>query len=400
MLQMDLLRKAMVGGALGALMVLSACTFVVQPETGQSQSGVGTATAAPTEEMSGEATLAPTEEVSGTATPSPTEEMSGAATPAPTEEAGASGAVTVTDTVAEFVLPDGTSCLYSGTGAAVAFDDKRVNYTCEPIIATESTSETQAILDDPMIIGPTEYAVDFAIVAQTEGGFELRSSQVISFTAWEIVLEDGRVCLHAGFGATMGFDGKRLNYTCDKGDSTADEVGLMGELVNQGEGVWLAQIDEIESDSKGFTQLSSNQVPVARVSGLEVTPGGESEAMPSTGDMSGELVGTTWQWLQTTYSDGHTLAAADPSHYTLLFDDAGHVGVQLDCNSGSGDYTVDQSSLIFGAIASTLMGCPDGSQAMDFAKDLGNVYSYMIKDGHLYLSLKLDSGVMEFAPAK
>jgi hypothetical protein len=169
MLWRNLFRKGSVIVALGALMLLAACTLTIQPEANRG------------------------------------------------EEA----------TVAEFVLPDGTTCLFSGTGATVAFDGKRANYTCGPLDATESSTQTLAILDDPMIVGPTEYFVDLATVAQTEGGFELHASEVISFTAWEVVLEDGRVCLHAGFGATMGFDDKRLNYTCDKGDSTADEVGLI-----------------------------------------------------------------------------------------------------------------------------------------------------------------------------
>ncbi|MCC6454531.1 MAG: META domain-containing protein [Caldilineaceae bacterium] len=348
-------RAVMAMVALGALMLLSACNFTIQPEAERSE-----------------------------------------ATPAPQAESGSSEA----RAIAEFVLPDGTSCLFAGTGVTVAFDDKRVNYTCEPINATEGTTTTYGILDDPVVAGPTEYAVDLATIGQTEGGFELHASEVISFTAWEVVLADGRVCLHAGFGATMGFEGQRLNYTCDKGESSADEVGLMGELVNQGDGVWMAQIDEIDSDTSGFTQLSSTQVAVARVSGMEVTPGAASEAAPETTDMSSELIGTTWQWVQTVYGDDSVVAAADPGRYTLLFDETGQVAVRLDCNGGGGQYTVEGSSLLFGALVSTLMACPEDSQATVFAKDLAEVYSYVIEGGHLYLSLKLDTGTMEFVPAE
>jgi heat shock protein HslJ len=348
-------RAVMAMMALSALMLLSACTFTIQPEADVDE-----------------------------------------ATPAPQAESGSSEA----SAIAEFVLPDGTSCLFAGTGVTVAFDDKRVNYTCEPVDATEGTTTTYGILGDPVVAGPTEYAVDLATIGQTEGGFELHASEVISFTAWEVVLADGRVCLHAGFGATMGFEGQRLNYTCDKGGSSADEVGLMGELVNQGEGVWLAQIDEIDSDTGGFTQLSSTQVAVAKVSGVEVTPGAASEAAPETTDMSSELIGTTWQWVQTVYGDDSVVAATDPSRYTLLFDETGQVAVRLDCNGGGGQYTVEGPSLLFGALVSTLVACPEDSQATVFAKDLAEVYSYMIEDGRLHLSLKLDSGIMEFVPAE
>jgi heat shock protein HslJ len=70
----------------------------------------------------------------------------------------------------------------------------------------------------------------------------------------------------------------------------------------------------------------------------------------------------------------------------------------MDCNGGGGPYEVDGPSLLFGALVSTLMACPEDSQATVFAKDLAEVYSYVIEDGHLFLSLKLDSGIMEFAP--
>ncbi len=355
-------RKGLVASAFGMLALLSACTFTVQPDNGPnngSNSNINEATPAPQE-----------------------------------EETGSGEAMTI----AEFVLPDNTLCLFSGTGTTVAFDGKRVNYTCEPVGATESTTQTLAILDDPVVVGPTEYFVDLATVAQTDGGFELHSSKVISFTAWEVVLADGRVCLHAGFGATMGFDGQRLNYTCDKGGSTADEVGLMGELVNQGEGVWLAQIDEIGSDTSGFTQLSSSQVAVSRISGAEVTLDGESGT--STTMDSNDLVGQTWQWVQTVYGDNSIIVASDPSRYNLYFDPSGQVAVTLDCNGGGGSYSVDGSSLLFGTIVSTRMACPEDSQATDFSKDLAEVYSYAVEDGHLYLSMKLDAGVMEFAPVE
>jgi len=116
--------------------------------------------------------------------------------------------------------------------------------------------------------------------------------------------------------------------------------------------------------------------------------------------MRDELIGTTWQWVQTVYGDDSVVAATDPSRYTLLFDETGQVAVRLDCNGGGGQYTVEGPSLLFGALVSTLVACPEDSQATVFAKDLAEVYSYMIEDGRLHLSLKLDSGIMEFVPAE
>jgi heat shock protein HslJ len=373
----------MVVSLLVGILLLGACTFTVQPEN--ATGGASSATPAPAaEEPANEE--ANNEEANN-------EEANN-------EEANNEEANNEATAVAEFVLPNGTSCLYSGIGATVSFDGKVATYSCTPIDATENATQTLAILDEPIVVGPTEFFVDFATIANTGAGFELHESEVIEFTAWEVVLEDGRVCLHAGFGATMGFDDKRLNYTCDKGESTADEVGLMGELVNQGEGVWVAQIDEIGQEQSGFVQLSSTQVPVARVSGVEVTPGEENADVDELVDMRDELIGIDWQWVQTEYGDGSVEVAVDPSRYTLLFDDTGFVAVTFDCNGGGGPYTVEGSSLAFGPLVSTKMACPAGSQDAIFAKDLGEVYSYAIEDGHLFLSMKLDTGIIEFAPAE
>jgi heat shock protein HslJ len=61
---------------------------------------------------------------------------------------------------------------------------------------------------------------------------------------------------------------------------------------------------------------------------------------------------------------------------------------------------VDGPTITFGPMASTMMACPDDSQAQQFAIDLSNVNSHVFQDGHLFLALKFDSGIMEFAPTE
>jgi heat shock protein HslJ len=358
-----MLHKKVLGIVLASWMALSGCTFVITPETS----------------------------TNGDSTPVPQEEGSRPA-----------------NVQAEFVLPDGTSCLFAGTGATIAFDDKRVNYTCEPVSAKEGSTEegtTLGLLGDPIVIGPREYAVELATIGRNSAGdaFELRASQVMSYTVWEVTLEDGRVCTHAGFGTMISFgDGPERNYACDKGDSTADEVGLMGELMPQGEGVWLAQVDEIDSTESGYEQLSSTQVAVAKVSGVSVTPRADEgrESVGEDAPVDSELVGTTWQWIETAYSDDSVLTVTDPSRYTLTLNADGTLSAQVDCNGGSGTYTLDGASLTFGPLVTTRMGCPAGSQAGVFTKDLAAVASYVIEDGNLHLALAMDSGIMEFAPVQ
>jgi heat shock protein HslJ len=131
----------------------------------------------------------------------------------------------------------------------------------------------------------------------------------------------------------------------------------------------------------------------------EATEEATEEPSEEASDGSAELIGPTWQWIQTEYGDGSLLVAADPTRYTLTFHDDGTVSAQLDCNSGSGTYAVDGASITFGPMASTLMACMGESQVDQFATDLSNVNSHVFQDGHLFLAIKLDSGIMEFAPA-
>lgn len=302
---------------------------------------------------------------------------------------------TVERTPALFVLPDGNQCGLAGTGVTLAFDGKRLNYLCDQ--APEDI--LVGILGDPVVTGATEWEVEVAYIGRDSDGFVLEWSALVTFMAWDISLVDGVRCLHAGFGATLAFEGERVNYTCDtiaagaRGPEHGGDWVLLGRLVNDGEGVWLAERAEIGPGSDGFEVLDQSQVVVSMVSGLDLT-----EAMG--GDSMNPLAGTTWQWLHTEYGDGSVLEAADPSRYTLTFIADGSLTAQVDCNRGRGTYTVVDSSLEIGPLATTRMMCPEGSQDHDFLKDLDIAVTYIIEDDYLYVALMYDTGIMVFASAE
>ncbi|MFH7244627.1 MAG: hypothetical protein ACHWZW_17460 [Spirulina sp.] len=80
-------------------------------------------------------------------------------------------------------------------------------------------------------------------------------SEDIRFLIAEIVLADGTLCRHAGEGATLAFDGKRLNYTCGR------SAGLMGDITMQAGGMF-----EVEKATLHGTELvSSEVVPIRRL---------------------------------------------------------------------------------------------------------------------------------------
>ena len=112
-----------------------------------------------------------------------------------------------------------------------------------------------------------------------------------------------------------------------------------------------------------------------------------------------ELVGTSWQLVRFQGGDDTVLTPHDRTGYTLAFAADG-VSVRFDCNRGHGAWTSAGANQIeFGTLALTKVMCPPGSLHDHFVRQWPYVRSYLIKDGHLYLSLMADGGTYEFEPA-
>lgn len=112
-----------------------------------------------------------------------------------------------------------------------------------------------------------------------------------------------------------------------------------------------------------------------------------------------ELVGTSWQLVRFQGGDDTVLRPQDKTRYTVAFATDG-VSVRFDCNRGSGSWTsAGEGRLEFGPLALTKVMCPPGSLHDHFVRQWPYVRSYLIRDGHLYLSLMADGGIYEFEPA-
>ena len=157
-------------------------------------------------------------------------------------------------------LPDGTRCFFAGSGATLAFEGKRLNYTCEV------EGQEVGLLGD---LQPSEgaWTVEKAIIGHGDSGFSLKALEQVDMIIAYIELADGTQCLFAGSGATLAFDGKRLNYTCEV---EGQEVGLLGDL-RQSEGVWTAEKAIIGHDDSGFTLKESEDVTIQVISGNPVS---------------------------------------------------------------------------------------------------------------------------------
>jgi heat shock protein HslJ len=123
---------------------------------------------------------------------------------------------------------------------------------------------------------------------------------------------------------------------------------------------------------------------------------GRAAALPPA---STELEGTSWQLVRFQGGDDTTLTPDDGSKYTIAFDAGGQLTARLDCNRGRGTWkSSGTNQLQFGPLALTRAACPPGSLHDQIVKQWGSIRSYVIKDGHLFLSLMADGGIYEFAP--
>jgi heat shock protein HslJ/membrane-bound inhibitor of C-type lysozyme len=111
------------------------------------------------------------------------------------------------------------------------------------------------------------------------------------------------------------------------------------------------------------------------------------------------LGGTSWQLVKFQGGDDQTLTPDDKAKYTILFGTDGHVSVRIDCNRGTGTWkSSGPNQLQFGRLAITRMMCPPGSLHDRIVKHWEYVRSYVVKHGHLFLSLMADAGIYEFEP--
>jgi para-nitrobenzyl esterase len=115
--------------------------------------------------------------------------------------------------------------------------------------------------------------------------------------------------------------------------------------------------------------------------------------------MGAALGGTSWQLVKFQGGDGKTLTPDDKTKYTIAFNKDGSLAARIDCNRGRGTWkSSGPNQLKFGPLALTRAMCPPGSLHDRIVKDWDLVRSYVIKDGHLFLSLMADAGIYELEP--
>ena len=112
------------------------------------------------------------------------------------------------------------------------------------------------------------------------------------------------------------------------------------------------------------------------------------------------LAGTSWKLVRFQGGDGTALTPDDGSKYTIEFKPEGRLAARLDCNYGTGSWKSDTANqLELGELAVSQKECASGALLHDrLGRDWTYVRSYVLKDGHLFMSLMADGGIYEFAP--
>jgi metallo-beta-lactamase class B len=114
---------------------------------------------------------------------------------------------------------------------------------------------------------------------------------------------------------------------------------------------------------------------------------------------SNGLGGTRWRLVRFQGGDDTTLTPDDPANYTVEFLVDGTLNARLDCNRGHGGWkSSGPGRLELGPMALTRAICPPGSMHDQLVKHWGFIRSYVLKGGHLFLSLQADGGIYEFEP--
>jgi para-nitrobenzyl esterase len=124
-----------------------------------------------------------------------------------------------------------------------------------------------------------------------------------------------------------------------------------------------------------------------------------SELALAGGQKSSGLENSSWQLVKFQGGDDTTLVPDDKSKYTITFGSNGRATVRVDCNRGGSSWKQrGTSELQFGSWSMTRAKCPAGSLHDRIVRDGAAVRSYVIKDGHLFLSGMAAGGYYELEP--
>ena len=136
------------------------------------------------------------------------------------------------------------------------------------------------------------------------------------------------------------------------------------------------------------------------------TASAERPAVSPPAPVAAGLAGSAWRLVAFQSMDDAqgTTKPGEGRDYTLDFGSDGMIAMQLDCNRGRATWSAvpgadgQSGQLTIGPAMTTRAFCPQPDIGTLMGARLPDVASYTLKDGHLFLALKMDGGIFEFAP--
>jgi para-nitrobenzyl esterase len=116
---------------------------------------------------------------------------------------------------------------------------------------------------------------------------------------------------------------------------------------------------------------------------------------------SAKLAGTSWRLVKFEGGDGKVMRPPSPDSFTLEFLQSDGLALRVDCNRGRGTWkSTPPSGIEIKPQILTRAYCGTESMHDQVLRHLPLVRSYVMKNGHLFLSLMADGGIYEYEPMK
>jgi heat shock protein HslJ len=99
-----------------------------------------------------------------------------------------------------------------------------------------------------------------------------------------------------------------------------------------------------------------------------------------------EIRNVTWKLESIERPGTATITVPNPDQFTVRFETNGRLAVRADCNTCSGGYVLDGSSLSLSNVACTLIACAVPGLDATFLSALRNVRSATVSEGRLVIT--------------
>lgn len=163
--------------------------------------------------------------------------------------------------------PEAT-CLFAGTGATIAVEDKRANFDCGSL-----GEDLAVVLVGDVVAGEAGWAIDRAVVEQGDAGYQ--PTDVATVPVNGIGLSDGSVCRFAGTGATITVEGQRAAFTCGVTPDGAELV-LVGDIV-VGDSGWTILKATVSRSESGEIAAVASETAVIESLAVPAAPAAPAE---------------------------------------------------------------------------------------------------------------------------